>query len=29
MVPRMFDDLPVCQAAFKARKALINRDDGK
>jgi|GEM_PF-979752 hypothetical protein len=29
MVPRMFDDLPVCQAAFKARKALINKDDGK
>ena len=26
MIPRMFDDLPSCQAAFKARKALINRD---
>jgi hypothetical protein len=26
MTPRMFDDLPVCVAAFKARKALINRD---
>jgi hypothetical protein len=26
MTPRMFDDLPSCQAAFKARKALINRD---
>jgi hypothetical protein len=25
-IPRMFDDLPVCQAAFKARKALINKD---
>jgi hypothetical protein len=25
-IPRMFDDLPSCQAAFKARKALINRD---
>jgi hypothetical protein len=24
MVPRMFDDLPVCVAAFKARKALAN-----
>lgn len=22
MIPRMFDDLPVCVAAFKARKAL-------
>ena len=29
MTPRMFDDLPVCQAAFGARKALINKDDGK
>ena len=29
MIPRMFDDLPVCQAAFKARKALINKDSGK
>lgn len=28
MTPRMFDDLPVCQAAFKARKDLINRDHG-
>ena len=28
MIPRMFDDLPVCQAAFKARKALINKDGG-
>ncbi len=26
MIPRMFDDLPVCQAAFKARKGLINKD---
>jgi hypothetical protein len=26
MTPRMFDDLPVCVAAFEARKALINRD---
>ncbi|MGC1522024.1 MAG: hypothetical protein WA803_10840, partial [Steroidobacteraceae bacterium] len=26
MTPRMFDDLPVCQAAFAARKALINKD---
>jgi hypothetical protein len=26
MSPRMFDDLPICVAAFKARKALINRD---
>ncbi len=26
MTPRMFDDLPVCVAAFRARKALINRD---
>jgi hypothetical protein len=26
MSPRMFDDLPVCVAAFEARKALINRD---
>jgi hypothetical protein len=25
MTPRMFDDLPVCVEAFKARKALINR----
>jgi hypothetical protein len=24
MIPRMFDDLPVCVAAFKARKALAN-----
>jgi hypothetical protein len=29
MIPRMFDDLPVCQAAFKARKGLINKDGGK
>jgi hypothetical protein len=27
MTPRMFDDLPDCVAAFKARKALIN-DNG-
>jgi hypothetical protein len=27
MTPRMFDDLPICQAAFSARKALINKDD--
>jgi hypothetical protein len=26
MTPRMFDDLPVCVAAFEARKALINRN---
>jgi hypothetical protein len=26
MTARMFDDLPVCAAAFEARKALINRD---
>jgi hypothetical protein len=26
MTPRMFDDLPICVAAFEARKALINRD---
>lgn len=26
MTPRMFDDLPDCVAAFKARKELINRD---
>jgi hypothetical protein len=25
MIPRMFDDLPVCLAAFAARKALINK----
>ena len=25
MTPRMFDDLPVCVAAFEARKALINK----
>jgi hypothetical protein len=25
MTPRMFDDLPDCVAAYKARKALINR----
>jgi hypothetical protein len=25
MSPRMFDDLPVCMAAFQARKDLINR----
>jgi hypothetical protein len=25
MTPRMFDDLPICVEAFKARKALINR----
>ncbi len=24
MVPRMFDDLPICVAAFKARKALAD-----
>lgn len=24
--PRMFDDLPICVAAFEARKALSNRD---
>jgi hypothetical protein len=24
MVPRMFDDLPVCVAAFKSRKALAD-----
>lgn len=29
MTPRMFDDLPVCQAAFAARKALINKDGDK
>ncbi len=29
MTPRMFDDLPVCQAAFAARKALINKDADK
>lgn len=29
MTPRMFDDLPVCQAAFQARKALINKDGGE
>jgi hypothetical protein len=28
MTPRMFDDLPVCVAAFEARKALINRNGG-
>jgi hypothetical protein len=27
MTPRMFDDLPVCIEAFKARKALINKDN--
>jgi hypothetical protein len=27
MTPRMFDDLPVCVAAFKARKALADGDD--
>jgi hypothetical protein len=27
MVPRMFDDLPVCVAAFKALKALADGDD--
>jgi hypothetical protein len=27
MVPRLFDDLPICVAAFKARKDLINRQD--
>jgi hypothetical protein len=27
MTARMFDDLPVCVAAFEARKALINRTD--
>jgi hypothetical protein len=26
MTPRMFDDLPVCAAAFKARKALADGD---
>jgi hypothetical protein len=26
MTPRMFDDLPVCQEAFAARKALINKN---
>ena len=26
MVPRMFDDLPICVAAFKARKALADGD---
>jgi hypothetical protein len=26
MVPRMFSDLPVCVAAFKARKALADGD---
>ena len=26
MTPRMFDDLPICVAAFEARKALINRN---
>jgi hypothetical protein len=26
MTPRMFDDLPICLAAFEARKALINRN---
>lgn len=25
MIPRMFGDLPVCVAAFAARKALINK----
>jgi hypothetical protein len=25
VIPRMFDDLPVCIAAFEARKALINK----
>jgi hypothetical protein len=25
MTPRMFDDLPVCVEAYRARKALINR----
>jgi hypothetical protein len=29
MSPRMFDDLPVCVAAFEARKALINSRDGR
>ena len=27
MVPRMFSELPVCVAAFKARKALADGDD--
>jgi hypothetical protein len=27
MTPRMFDDLPDCVAAFKARKALINDEN--
>jgi hypothetical protein len=27
MTPRMFGDLPVCVAAFKARKALADGDD--
>lgn len=25
-IPRMFDDLPICVAAFKARKALADGD---
>jgi hypothetical protein len=25
MTPRMFDDLPICVEAYRARKALINR----
>jgi hypothetical protein len=25
-IPRMFSDLPVCVAAFKARKALADGD---
>lgn len=25
-IPRMFDDLPICLAAFKARKALADGD---
>jgi hypothetical protein len=29
MSPRMFNDLPICVAAFEARKALINRDGGR
>jgi len=28
MVPRMFDDLPVCVDGFKARKALADGDRG-
>jgi hypothetical protein len=28
MTPRMFHDLPVCLAAYEARKALINKRGG-